>query len=327
MPWKANKQKEGYGKVKLFSLAEAQAYAKKHGIPIVRELAWDRQENSLKAQLKGNGKVVLVSLDGQDTYTFTAIPPNVRPLGAKTPGKCFTDEARQALAEIATAGATKRPGEARVQFDVGRGSKKSAEIREIRKACPEPLETWRAAAEAVAADIGAKTTTSATTGVRSLRAGVTTPPKGSLTAGGHGFHFDGGISSARLCSVIGGGTLTCCITAVRETQEPMILGAHGASNLIDEVGCLCAGNLDLVDEDYGLTLQGGGSLKLFLMERKLPDGTVKYVLYGRAHAAHGVLNAFAVRRRPRRALDARQRRNPHRPSPSPRSSASSASPR
>jgi hypothetical protein len=162
MPWKANKQKEGYGKVKLFSLAEAQAYAKKHGIPIVRELAWDRQENSLKAQLKGNGKVVLVSLDVQDTYTFTAIPPNVRPLGAKTPGKCFTDEARQALAEIAAAGATKRPGEARVQFDVGRGSKKSAEIREIRKACPESLETWRASAEAVAADIGAKTTTSAT---------------------------------------------------------------------------------------------------------------------------------------------------------------------
>ena len=69
--------------------------------------------------------------------------------------------------------------------------------------------------------------------------------------------------------------------AQHESTRPMILGAHGASNPIDEVGCLCAGRLPLAEkEDYCFTKTGSGFSKLFFMARKLPDGSVKCVLYG-----------------------------------------------
>ena len=162
----------------------------------------------------------------------------------------------------------------RVQFDVGRGAVKSDAIKAIRKNCGEALKVWQTAIEGFAEKIGAKTKTSKTAGVRNARAGLT-------KKGRHGWHFDRGYSSIRVVSVRGGGSIEFCITAVSKSGEPMILGAHGASNPIDEVGCLCAGRLPLAEkEDYCFTKTGSGFLKLFFMARKLPDGSVKCVLYG-----------------------------------------------
>ena len=273
MPLNDKIQKEGYGEVKLWDLKEAQAYATKHDIPIVREEEWDRQANSFQEQLRGTGKIEVVSLDRTKTYTFSAIPEDIRPLGPKTPGKCFDDEQREALVRVAEVGAAEsdRP---RVQFDVGRGAVGSDAIKAIRKDCGDELEVWQLAIEGFAEKIGAKTNTSKTAGVRNARAGLTKD-------GRHGMHFDGGYSSIRVVSVVGGGSIEFCITAVSKSYEPMILGAHGASNPIDEVGCLCAGRLPLAEkEDYCFTKTGSGFSKLFFMERKLPDGSVKYVLYG-----------------------------------------------
>ena len=273
MPWNEKIKKEGYGRVKLYTLEEAQAYARKHDIPIVREKEWDRQANSLQEQLRGTGKIEVVSLDGTRTYMFSAIPVDIRPLGPETPGKCFDDGQREALVRVAEVGAAESD-KPRAQWDVGRGAVTSDEIKAIRKDCGKELEVWLTAIEGFAEKIGAKTNTSKTAGVRNARAGLTTD-------GAHGMHFDGAYSSIRVVSVVGGGFLECCITAVSESDEPMILGAHGAPNPIDEVGCLCAGRLCLADEeDYCLTKTGSGFSKLFFMERKLPDGSVKYVLYG-----------------------------------------------
>ena len=273
MPWNEKIQKEGWGEVELWDLKEAQAYATEHDIPIVREEEWDRQANSFPEQLRGTGKIKVVSLDGTQTYEFSAIPVDIRPLGPETPGKCFDDEQRGALVRVAEVGAAESDRQ-RVQFDVGRGAVKSDEIKAIRKDCEDALEVWRSAIEGFAENIGAKTNTSKTAGVRNARAGLT-------KNGAHGMHFDGAYSSIRVVSVVGGGFLECCITAVSKSGEPMILGAHGASNPIDEVGCLCAGRLPLAEkEDYCFTKKGSGFSKLFFMERKLPDGSVKYVLYG-----------------------------------------------
>ena len=273
MPLKEKIQKEGWGEVELWDLKEAQAYATRHDIPIVRERKWDRQANSLQEQLRGTGKIKLVSLDGTQTYTISAIPEDIRPLGPETPGTCFDDVQRKALVRVAEVGAAESDRQ-RVQFDVGRGASTSDAIKAIRKDCREELEVWRSAIEGFAEKIGAKTNTSKTAGVRNARAGLT-------KNGAHGMHFDGAYSSIRVVSVVGGGFLECCITAVSKSGEPMILGAHGASNPIDEVGCLCAGRLPLAEkEDYCFTKTGSGFSKLFFMARKLPDGSVKCVLYG-----------------------------------------------